>query len=271
MMNMTIDKLDGILSDIGYYDLFKRLKNQKYANINYGKRIGTLTFNSLFDANDKFSYSSNVDAKEMERWSEILNSKNSSEEEFLIVCLKIFDWGKVYSGNVKKALELYEQNNLKNYLQYISKLLQSRKTIKVGETNQDIIWSSGWTKVYSFINSDILIYDSRVSAFLNYSLIENYRSLNERQKIAFFKLSNLLFNFGGATDRERKVSNKFGFINQHPKGIRGFNANLISSWILQLTKEKLDIEKRSIRDFERAFFMLGFDLKQLRSTTSDNE
>jgi len=102
-----------------------------------------------------------------------------------------------------------------------------------------------------------VIYDSRVSAFLNYTLIQN------RIKIDLFSsLAKNLYNFNGAKGRIRQVDKSFGFKNQHPSGINGFNANLIASWIVQLLNEKLNLN-RTIRTYERAFFMLGFDLKQI--------
>lgn len=261
---MTIFQVDEILTSIDYYNSFERLMNKNYLNIDFGKNIGILSFNSLFDASTNYAYNGMVDNQQFQDWNEILLSKDATEEELLIVCLKIFDWGNVLSGNVKTAIELYERNNLKQYLNYISKLLHLKSTIKKKDIReQEIIWSSGWTKVYSFMNNDILIYDSRVSAFLNYSLVQNYNDLTEEGCAKFHELSSQLFNFSGAPGRERKVSTNFRFKNQHPKGFQGLNANLISSWITQLTKEKLGINE-NIRSFERAFFMLGFDLKQIQ-------
>jgi len=266
---MTINQVDEILTSIGYYDSFEKLMNEKYQNINYGKRIGTLSFDSLFDADKKYAYNGIIDNQQFVQWNEILISKDSTEDELLIVCLKIFDWGNVLTGNVKTAIELYEQNKLKKYLHYVSNLLKSKNTIeKVDIQEPKIIWSSGWTKVYSFINNEILIYDSRVSAFLKFSLIQNYNNLSEEENLKFHNLSSLLFNFSGAPGRERKISTNFGFKNQHPKGVKGLNANLISSWITQLTKQKLGLQE-NIRSFERAFFMLGFDLKQIKTITNN--
>lgn len=261
---MTKNQVHTILNSIGYYDSFQQMMNESYPDINYGKRIGDISFNSIFDANKKYTFSGDLGIEQFKGWNTILNSKEVSEEELLVVCLKIFDWGNVLNGNVKSAINLYEHKKLKEYIHSTTKLLTFQKTIEKSDSSYDnILWSSGWTKVYSFINPDILIYDSRVSAFLNYTLIRNYNNLTASQKEEFHQLSNHLFNFSGAISRERKVSKAYGFKNQHPKGARGFNANLISSWITQLTKEKLGI-KKDIRAFERAFFMLGFDLKQLK-------
>ncbi|MFD2826798.1 hypothetical protein ACFSYG_09950 [Leeuwenhoekiella polynyae] len=261
---MTKNQVDTILKSLGYYDSFKELMNQTYLDIDYGKRLGVISFDSIFEADHKYAYNGDVGIAQFQEWNIILNSKYVSEEQILIVCLKIFDWGNVLTGNVKSVVNLYEQKKLKKYIHKVTELLTFQKTLeKPNFINDTILWSSGWTKVYSFINPDILIYDSRVSAFLNFTLIRNYNSLSENQKEIFQKLSNQLFNFSGALGRERKVAALYGFKNQHPKGIDGFNANLISSWITQCTKERLGINK-SIRSFEKAFFMLGFDLKQIK-------
>ncbi len=264
---MTKDQVDKILKSIDYYTSFKKMMNHAYPNINYGKRLGELSFDSIFDADKQYVFNGDTSKEQFENWTKILNTKKSTEEELLVVCLKIFDWGNVLKGNVTSALDLYEQKKLKKYIHSISKLLTSEKSIKKSDISQEeILWSSGWTKVYSFMNPEILIYDSRVSAFLNYTLINCYENLSDVQKNNFHQLTSHLFNFSGAINRERKVSKTYGFKNQHPKGIKGFNANLVSSWITQLTKEELKIDE-SIRAFERAFFMLGFDLKQLKNNS----
>ena len=257
-------EVNNILVKIGFYSTFQNILNHKFPEIDYGKRIGKIRFESFFDANNKYKFNGEDKTEEYHNWNIILNDFNSSEEDILVVCLKIFDWGKVLEGNVKSAIDLYEKNKLKNYIATIKNLLNSKDMIKIEEClNQPIYWTSGWTKVYSFLNPDILIYDSRVSAFLNFLLIKNYPSFNQDQKEKFNKLSGYLFNFSGAVNRDRKVSKSFGFKNRHPKGIEGFNANLIASWIIQLCKEKFKLEEE-IRSFERAFFMLGFDLSQIK-------
>lgn len=266
---MTKNELKKILESIRYFDSFKSLIKKTYSNIEYGKRLGTKSFNSLFDADAHYNYNGKERDELFESWNKTLNSKESTEEDLLIVCLEIFDWGKVLNSNVKTAIELYKQNELKNYLNRLSDLLKVEKTLNTKEKEYEIIWTSGWTKVYSFMNNDIIIYDSRVSAFLNFSLIQNYDSFDLEQITNFKKLTKLLFSFGGFNKRERKVDKKYGFKNQHPKEINGFNSNLISSWIVQLTIETLNLEQ-NVRAFERAFFMLGFDLKQIKTIDNRN-
>jgi len=254
-----------ILTELNYFNNFKdKYLNKQFDKVNYGKRIGALTFKNLFDAADKYTYSNQVDESIFKGWNKILNDENSSNENVFCAILEIFDWGGVLSGNVKTAINLYKDKKLKDYIRQIIELLKKKEILVKEEIKSDIIWSSGWTKVYSFINNDILIYDSRVSAFLNHTLTYDIKYTEEQIK-KLKELTTYLFNFQGAENRERLVDKKqFGFKNSSPNGLNGFNANLISSWTAELIKEELKLEK-GIRDFERAFFMLGFDLKQIKT------
>lgn len=260
---MTINELDNILTEVNYYENFKEnFLNKSFNEIDYGKRLGAMKFNSFFDANNKYSYSNQLGENIFTDWNLTLNNQDASEEEIFVTCLEIFEWGNVLNGNVKTALDLYKNKKLKSYINWIKPLLNSNETIQNDiSASHEIIWSSGWTKVYSFMNNDILIYDSRVSAFLNYSLTYK-RDFNSNQIDHLSQLANNLYNFNGAIGRVRQVDKSLGFKNQHPKGLNGLNANLISSWMVQLLNKKLGLNQ-TVRSFERAFFMLGFDLKQI--------
>lgn len=268
--------LDNILTALNYYDHFKnKYLNKKYDKINYGKKIGELEFLNFFDAATKYTYSNQISDEVFQNWNRIFNDNNSTEEEMLCAVLEVFVWGDVLSGNVKKALDLYKSKKLAKYIRQVTSLLTRKEIIlktKHNDQNKDfeieIIWSSGWTKVYSFINNNILIYDSRVSSFLNHTLTYDI-DYNEEQLIELKKLTAYLFNFQGAENRERIVDKqRFGFRNSNPIGVNGLNANLVSSWIIELLKDKLNLNEE-FRSFERAFFMLGFDLKQIKGQNND--
>jgi hypothetical protein len=262
-------ELDIILTDLNYYNNFEhKYLNKKFDKINYGKRIGELEFSDFFEAGKKYTYSNQISDEIFQNWNKVLNEKSSTEEEIFCTVLEVFVWGDVLNGNVKKAIELYKSNNLSKYIRQVIDLLKNEqlilKTYKSDSNkNNEIIWSSGWTKVYSFINNDILIYDSRVSAFLNHTLTYDIE-YNEEQLKKLKKLTTYLFNFQGIENRERLVDKqRFGFKNSNPNGLNGLNANLVSSWIVELLKNKLNLQEE-FRLFERAFFMLGFDLKQIK-------
>ena len=260
-----------ILTDLNYYENFeKKYLEQPFKKINYGPRIGDLEFSNFFDAATKYTYSNQISDDVFLNWNKVFNDNKSTEEEIFCTVLEVFVWGDVLRGNVKKAIELYKDKQLSNYLRHTIGLLNKKEIILKVKNNDlnkknetELIWSSGWTKVYSFINNDILIYDSRVSAFLNHTLTydTNYDQL-QLQKLK--ELTTHLFNFNGAKNRERLVEKqKFGFKNRNPNGANGFNANLVSSWIIELLKENLNLPEE-FRLFERAFFMLGFDLNQIK-------
>ena len=156
--------LDNILTDLRYYENFQNnFLERPYKKIDFGKRIGTKEFKSLFDAADQYTYSNQVSEKNFKEWNKILNNEQSTNEELFCTVLEIFNWGKVLNGNVKIALQLYKKKKLKPYIKQIIKHLKRKEilindlTVK-SETNDkiDIIWSSGWTKVYSFINNNYL-------------------------------------------------------------------------------------------------------------------
>lgn len=262
--------LHDILECLDYYKNFKESYLNKDYKINYGSRIGELEFFNFFDAASKYTYSNQMSDEVFQTWNKVLNDEKSTEEELFCTVLEVFVWGDVLTGNVKKAIELYKDKILSCYLNQVSELLKKKEIILKPERNYlnkkneiDLIWSSGWTKVYSFMNNDILIYDSRVSAFLNHTLTFKI-DYTDCQLKELKKMSAYLFNFQGAESRERLVDKqKFGFKNSNPNGVNGLNANLVSSWIIELLKENLMLSEE-VRLFERAFFMLGFDLKQIK-------
>ena len=256
---MTKRRVEEILEELNYFEHFRNNYLSRTYKINYGKRKGELNINGFFDAIEKFKDYDEIYDETILEWENVLNDDNSDDTDLLITCLEIFEWGNVHSGNTKRVIEYYKKNELKQKISRVRDLLKLNRIIE----NEGVInWSSGWTKVYSFINSEIIIYDSRVSSFINHTLTYNSK-LNKEQQKHIKELAKYLFNFRGNTDRERLIDNSWGFINIHPSGIDGFNANIVSSWIIQLINEKLGLNK-SIRDLERAFFMLGFDLKQIK-------
>lgn len=271
MVNKIFNKeaLDIILTELKYYDNFRNnFLNRRYDSIDYGERIGKLCFDNFFAAADKYTYSNQVDEDVFSGWNKILNDEDSTEEDLFCAILEIFVWGDVLKGNVKTSIKLYKDKKLKLYTRQIIELLKRKKILSRDFKNEfrnenalEILWSSGWTKVYSFINNNILIYDSRVSAFLNHTLTHK-TNYTEVQLEKLKQLTKYLFNFKGTESRERLVDEFYGFKKGSPNGVNGLNANFISSWIVELLNEKLELNKE-IRSFERAFFMLGFDLKQI--------
>ena len=134
----------------------------------------------------------------------------------------------------------------------------------------DLTWSSGWTKVYSFMFSKTTIYDSRVAAFINFMLVAFYHTLNSKmERDALKVISSKLISFKGTADRKRSVSS----IDRKLLGIKmksgndknNFVANKIASWLLRYISDlEFSSQKQShFRQIDKAAFMLGFDISQI--------
>ena len=134
----------------------------------------------------------------------------------------------------------------------------------------DFVWSSGWTKVYSFMFSKTTIYDSRVAAFINYVMIVIFYQLKkEHERVALKSVTNKLISFSGVTNRKRYVSKSdrklLGIKMKSDNHLNSFIANKVASWILRYIAE-IEFSSRNQHEFrqiDKAAFMLGFDIYQV--------
>jgi hypothetical protein len=218
----------------------------------------------------------------MQKWIDTLQNPEKHEPyEVLIEMVDILDWGNMWTGNVKTVLSLYRENKLIEYVRKVNTYLKEPKLISnddVFRDTNDVKMSSGWTKIYSYTFDNVVIYDSRVSAFLNYTLEKSYLkfikeidSTNTDVKENVDRICSYLYNFGGRNrpnNSSRKVKELKNFRRQsNPENNKhGFNANIVATWICEFIinkwNEKND-NKLTIRKLERTFFMLGFDFMQL--------
>lgn len=239
----------------------------------------------VFEANRAYLNFYPIIPDRIEKWQKVLKESNS-EEELFVEILDIFDWGNVYAKNVSDLILLkrgkYDFNGKKiGLLEYIDSIRDNIINCKFIDHDK-VIMSSGWTKVYSYANDALLIYDSRVSAFLNYCLFMCYDdaikhdNLTEEAKKSFRLIIQHLCNFGG-TNSERVRHLKFekgcSEFNKKTEGTDGFNASILASKIAKCIWDNIPLEIKKegfngsqneingIRVLERAFFILGFDLK----------
>lgn len=137
--------------------------------------------------------------------------------------------------------------------------------------------NSGFTKIYSLIVHDFVIYDSRVGAALGL-LVRNFCEETGRVKTP----EELRFAWGakrrGAsvntkiTDNPRNPSYKgykFPILTNNTK--LHINNNIRANWllkeVLQRTTSKFNMldENLRLRALEAALFMIGYDVKDRRS------
>lgn len=267
---MEINKahLNNILTMANFDEFMANFSTNGYEQINYGSKVGKIQFNSLFDADKKYKINSNASEENFESWCNILNSPNSNSQDLLITCITIFDWGGVTASNLTKVLEMHKSNELQSYIKFIKSKVNAEELIESKEETEQILWSSGWTKVYSAINTKFIIYDSRVAAYLIYLLDEFYKSnfININYLEDLKAISSYLFTMQNP-NRKRTLESPITHKKNPPvSNINAFNGNLVASWIIQFLCENVFIQNNE-RQFERAFFMLGFDLNQLKIAT----
>ena len=263
---MNKKEVDSILRETKFYEFVKSYSKNGYAPINYGTRLGIKEFNSLLDADAKYAINLVASDADFNHWGEVLNNKNSKAEELLIVCITIFDWGGVTASNLTRVLEMYKSKDLKNYIQFCKDIVDTDSLLIDSEKNQKLLWSAGWTKVYSAMNPKFLIYDSRVAAYLIYLLdkFHDWAKLDSDSKSKINSVTSYLFAMNSSNGRKRKLESYIDFKKSQPQNsLNAFNGNLVASWIVQLLCEKV-FPCNNERQLERAFFMLGFDLAQLK-------
>ena len=190
--------------------------------------------------------------------------------DLLLTCIEIFDWGDVQKSNILSAFKLYRDGELETYLREVKAWFEDDTSLN--EPKFDVIWSSGWTKVYSFLFAYVTIYDSRVAAFINQVLKELWLDSTEPVRKELKGIANGLLTFGGnetssGTFRLRVLDQamikNFGLYKQ-PSDKKKMLANKKASWLIRYFSELTfgNESQLNFRVLDKSAFMLGFDLKQ---------
>lgn len=179
-------------------------------------------------------------------------------------CLAILEWGGVLSRNREKVLGF---DNITNYLKVAMRVLDpnifdSRNNLS------NIKMNSGFTKIYSMLIDDFVIYDGRVGAALGLLARKFCEDLN-----LDIIPENLKFAYGNAREANSKVNNrrnpsttkyKFPMLTNSDK--KHIENNLKANWLLKeiiaKTNSKFNEleENRQLRALEAALFMIGYDV-----------
>ena len=248
----------------------KAKSNKKWIKFNSNSQ--TWTCDSIFDAYKKYYWNNNFDynSNKLNNFIKIYNFGNTNSDKEVIKCFceLVFTWGGVVNGN-------YDYVNKIN--KYLNKLDNIDSELKRGIAGLDpnifvtsrpikgIRLNSGFTKIYSLLINDFIIYDSRVAQSICY-LIDQYCSANGIPKVPNILYLNIppRKGEGSGTFKDLLNSNKFGKINGSDKKFQV--SNLKASWIL---KEVLDRNPNSqfralvpvnsqLRALEAALFMIGY-------------
>lgn len=269
----TVSTLDKLRFKDRFQEFFWSLKY----HVEYGPRKHLhLDFYSFKDASVKFRDNSGYDINtSIQRWTtDLKDLKRDKRESIILDIIEIFDWGGVTKNNIQQALILHRDDKLIGGLECARKYF-SGNSLSAVPTKEAVPFSSGWTKVYSFLCPCTVIYDSRCSAFLNYALLMGLDRNNQTTLTTLRPLAETLLNFEGVPTRtrmiDRKKATELGLQNLAPSDDqeKGLKANLMASWIVKYLAERLpnqhELNQAEYRDFDKAFYMLGFDLVQLPS------
>jgi hypothetical protein len=222
--------------------------------------------NSIYNAYENYTWSNkgesfNESHKELSSIKKkLLNSlKNNNEPEAKEACIDILKWGGLENHN-----DIYIKNNhdIICELNYIKTKINPSNYDTDRKNIIDIKINSGFSKIYSILMDNYIIYDSRVSVAICF-FIRKYceekclKKIPLELKFAFYK---------GRAEGEDRNPNKDDYIFPNLYQSNYLENNIKASWllsgILKKTKSKfndlpIDIQLRAL---EAAFFMIGYKI-----------
>lgn len=183
-------------------------------------------------------------------------SKNDSEiREASEIVLK---WGGVYSYGNKDCVENKEYDLSSAFVKATNKWKEVNSEIN-GELNLtdniDFTSNGGFTKIYSLILEDFVIYDSRVATALAYLIDKCFNGVIPESLNLFIPTSRV------ADSSKRKVNTFFKSTNQN--NAKHFYSSVKTSFILSETLKQINDSSLSLRQIEAALFMIGYDIRNL--------
>ncbi len=182
-------------------------------------------------------------------------------------CLSILDWGGVLPKNHSKIVNL--DNDLPKYLDDVRRRLDP-SGFDTNSNYADIIMNSGFTKIYSLLIDDFIIYDGRVGAALGL-LVRKYCEENNLPNVPL----KLLFAHKDArttptsyqpVNRRNPGTERHQFPVLRNSSAKHIENNLRGNWllkeILEINNSKFNVLHPSIqlRALESALFMIGYEV-----------
>lgn len=188
---------------------------------------------------------------------------NDDSEKLLEYSRAMLEWGGVQRSNYKILEDM--GTLIVDYYRSVIKLLNP-ETVDTDNSFDDVHMNSGFTKLYSLVIDDFMIYDSRVGASLGL-LVRKFLEDKEYNSIP----ECLNFSYGNS----RPTKSDIGCINKrNPSSLRykftqlaniqkkHIKNNIYANWLLsELAKRSRFAELRNpIRSLEAALFMIGYEV-----------
>jgi hypothetical protein len=170
----------------------------------------------------------------------------------------ILEWGGVFKkGN---RLKVIDQNYslTRDYNEVKQKWSNINTNINFDLNDSfNFVSNAGFTKVYSVLLNDFIIYDSRVAVAIAY-LLDKYFDGQIPEILKIF----IPPSYGNEnTILRRRVNNAFKSTNSSSK--KHFYSNVIANLIIKKAVDKISENDNEInlREIEAALFMIGYDIR----------
>jgi hypothetical protein len=185
----------------------------------------------------------------------LASEKLGSEKDFFQGAKIVLEWGGVVNKNLKRIAN-WKYPEFKNEVRTAQQNWDGflNNQIELGVGNIDFHINSGFSKIYSLMLKDFIIYDSRTAAALTAIINE---VLGKAPNNWTLRVPSPRVNI------EKRVPPKFDRVNT----LRQYwTSNLIASILVQEVCKKINVKKENVstRDVEAALFMLGADIRQLK-------
>jgi len=245
--------------------------SHKYVN-RRSKRV--FSFSSLDDALNQYSWPEGKnDYKKTELVLADLRSQlrlslaQRDEAMALAACLSVFRWGGVYAHNGPWLINYASTHSVLELLEIASSELTSETVNTKLFSRDQLRMNAAFTKVYSLIIDDFLIYDSRVAAALCMIIVRYLEAEGHQALPVALNLYTMPAKEGpnAASPKNRDPNTKrFVFSKMHARedchALSNVKANILVSEALGVDGFAGYPRSSSVRAVEAALFMVGYDL-----------
>lgn len=207
---------------IPFIDGRKNLLEFKYEYNNYSSLNEAILGYRWGKENDEENFE--LTYKRFEKYRNIF--KTANDEELRNTCIEILKWGGVLPRNKEK---INQRKNLRTFLTQINSLVQSDELI-IDDLNPNHI-NSGYTKIYTALNSNFIMYDGRVGASLGF-IVRRY--LEEKGKTQIPSELNFGWGAGRGTSNRDPGNTIFKFTNITQNRTLHFISNIKVNWLLEM-------------------------------------
>lgn len=186
---------------------------------------------------------------------ELASKKLNSNVDYGDGATIVLEWGGVVNKNLKRVQKW-------NYLEFRNEVKMAQQNwngflnneIELGASSINFHINSGFSKIYSLILDDFIIYDSRTAAALTAII---YEVLGKVPDNWILKVPS------PRVDIEKRVLSKFGRVNTIKQY---WFSNVIASVLVNEVCKKINLKGKNVstREVEAALFMLGADIRKLK-------